>query len=45
MCAFDSGGIAPKAPGGTCDTGSDATPAKAHFTIRFCGPLIMNEGN
>ena len=29
---FDSSGIAPKAPGGTCHTTGSATPAKAHFT-------------
>ena len=43
--AFDSSGIAPKTPGGTCHTGSSATPAKAHFTILFSGPLILNERN
>jgi hypothetical protein len=43
--ALDSSGIAPKAPGGTCHTGSSATPAKARFTILFSGPLILNERN
>jgi len=43
--AFDSSGIASRASGGTCHTGSSATPAKAHFTIMFSGPLILNERN
>jgi hypothetical protein len=43
--AFDSGGIAPKTPAGTCDTGSSATPAKALFAILFKGPLILNGRN
>ncbi len=42
---FDSSGIAPKAAGGTCNTGSSATPAKALFAILLRGPLILNEGN
>lgn len=43
--AFDSSGIAAKAAGGTCHMGSSAAPAKAHFTILFSGPLILNETN
>jgi hypothetical protein len=35
------GGIAPKAPDGTCDTGH-ASPAKGRLTVRLRGPLTLN---
>ena len=43
--AFNSSGIAPKTPNGTCNTASEATPAKAVFTFLFRGPLVLNEAN
>ena len=45
MYALDFSGIAPQAAGGTCRTAGSAPPAKAHLTILFRGPLILNESN
>jgi len=42
---FASRGIAPRTPGGTCDTTSHATPTSAHFSILLQGPLLLNEAN
>jgi len=38
-------GIAPKTSEGTCNTGSNATSAKARLTVRLRGPLTLKAGN
>jgi hypothetical protein len=38
-------GIAPKTSAGTCDTSSNATPGKAHVTVRLRGPLTLKPGS
>jgi hypothetical protein len=43
--ALNATGIAPKAPDGTCNTRSNAGPAKGHLTVRLRGPLTLNPGS
>jgi hypothetical protein len=41
---FNSGGVAPKTPNGTCDTGSRAAAAKV-LTVLLRGPVLLNAQN